>query len=87
MQVALQPRMWKREIQKRIQYRPVFRTYVDGYEVEFPIVPNPASRGNLGEDVPVWIEKVALVGPSRGGIPKAEQLLHLLLVHEGYRRV
>ena len=55
--------------------------------MEFPIVPNPTSRGDLGEDIPGWIGEVALVGPSRGGYPKAEQLLHFLMLHEGYGRV
>ena len=84
MQVALHSRGWGREIQKRVWYRPVFRTYVDGYEVEFSVVPNPTDRGNLGEDIPGRIGEVAVMGPSRGGYPKAEHLLHFLLLQEGY---
>ncbi len=69
MQVTLHPRRWGREILKRIQYRLVVRTYVEGYKVQFPIIPNPACRGYLGEDVSVWVGEVAMVGPSRGRFP------------------
>ncbi len=69
MHVTLHPRRWVREVLKWIQYGPVVRTYVEGYKVQFPLVPNPACRGYLGEDVPVRIGEVALVGLSRGSFP------------------
>ncbi len=87
MQVTLHPYRWGREVMERVQYRLVFSTNVDGNKVQFPIVPNPASSGNLGEDFPVWIREVALVGPSRGGFPESEELLYLRLLQERYRRV
>ncbi len=49
--------------------------------MEFSIVPNPTSRGNLRKDVPRWVGEVAVVGPSRGGYPEAEQLLYFHLLH------
>ncbi len=87
MHVTLHFSWWGGKVLKRIPYGLVVRTDVEGYEMQFPIVPNPPCRGYLGEDVPVWIGKVAMVRPSRGSFPQSEQLLHLRLLHEGYRGV
>ena len=61
MQVILHPKRWGGEILKGIKDGPVFRTDVNGYKVQFPVVPNPACCGYLGEYIPVWFGKVAVV--------------------------
>ena len=69
VQVILHPKRWGGEILKGIKDGPVFRTDVNGYKVQFPVVPNPTCRGYLGEYVPIWVGEMAVVGPSRGRFP------------------
>ena len=61
VQVILHPNRWGGEILKGIKDGPVFRTDVNGYKVQFPVVPNPACCGYLGGCVSVWVGEVAVV--------------------------
>ena len=70
MQVTLHPYGWGREVLERVQYRPVFSTNVDGNKVQFPIVPNPASSGNLGEDFPRLDQRSGVGGSIAWGFPR-----------------